>query len=398
MVANRADASSLKIIHVLRAPLGGLFRHVLDLAREQISRGHRVGMMTDSSTGGDRADAALAELEPLLALGLLRMPIRRNPHVTDFLNLQRIIGHCNKYQPDIVHGHGSKGGLFARLPGFLPGGKAIVRVYTPHGGSFNYRPGSALHKLYMFAEGMLERSTDLFLFESAFIGKCFETYVGATKKFSRVVLNGISDAEFEPILPDDNAHDFVYVGELRAAKGIDTFIDALSILKQRQSRKYTGLLVGTGPDKDALIAQARTRGVSEQITFPGAMSARDAFRMGRMMIVPSRAESLPYVVLEAAGARIPMIATNVGGIPEIFGPFTDRLVPCDDPRKLADAIQQCMAMDPARRTLQTEQLGAFVQSKFHISDMTDAVLDGYCEALHLPAASERMADRQAVAA
>lgn len=398
MAGSKVDRSSLKIIHVLRAPLGGLFRHVLDLAREQIARGHRVGMIADSLTGGDRANEVFAELEPSLALGLLRLPIKRNPHVTDIANLWKIVRHCARLQPDILHGHGSKGGFYARLPGFLPGGASAIRVYTPHGGSFNYRPGSPLHRLYMLAEGLLVRSTDLFLFESAFIGKCFESYVGKTNKISRIVLNGISDAEFEAVHPEADAFDLVYVGELRSAKGIDTFIDALALLKYQQAKRYTALLVGTGPDRRALTAQAAARGVSDQISFPGAMAARNAFRKGKVMIVPSRAESLPYVVLEAAGARVPMIATNVGGIPEIYGPYADRLIPSDNSAVMADAIQRIMAMEPARRAAQSEQLGSFVQSKFHISDMTDAVLEGYCQALRLPAPDKPVENSQQVAA
>jgi hypothetical protein len=55
----------LNILHVLRAPVGGLFRHVCDLARGQAARGHRVGVIADLASGGERADAALAELAPI---------------------------------------------------------------------------------------------------------------------------------------------------------------------------------------------------------------------------------------------------------------------------------------------------------------------------------------------
>ncbi|MCC2097627.1 MAG: glycosyltransferase [Hyphomicrobiales bacterium] len=389
MAREGIDGNSLKIVHVLRAPLGGLFRHVLDITREQIARGHQVGMITDSLAGGEHASKVLAELEPQLALGLMRLPIPRNPNLSDIGNLLAIRKRCMELQPDVIHGHGSKGGLFARLPGFLPGAGHAIRVYTPHGGSFNYRPGTFLHRLYMFVEGILERRTDLFLFESDFIRSCFVKYVGEPHHLSKVVLNGISDAEFEPVQPDADAADFLYVGELRSAKGIDTFIDALAELKNRTGVEYHAVLVGTGPDQQALTQQANDRGVGGQISFPGAMAARTAFRLGRAMVVPSRAESLPYVVLEAAGARVPLISTNVGGIPEIFGPFRDRLINCNDKTVLADALQKVVAQSPEERANEAEQLGRFVESTFHVSDMADAALDGYREALGLPLAAPK---------
>ena len=76
---------------------------------------------------------------------------------------------------------------------------------------------------------------------------------------------------------------------------------------------------------------------------PAIEPARDAFAMGRLMVVASRAESLPYVVLEAAAAGVPMIATRVGGIPEIFGPTAEpALVAPGDPHALADAIARAL--------------------------------------------------------
>jgi hypothetical protein len=71
------DPASLKILHILRAPLGGLFRHVLDVAHGQSQRGHRIGLIVDSTTGGARAEAILADLAPSLELGLERTAIGR---------------------------------------------------------------------------------------------------------------------------------------------------------------------------------------------------------------------------------------------------------------------------------------------------------------------------------
>jgi glycosyltransferase involved in cell wall biosynthesis len=310
----------LRILHVFRAPIGGLFRHVIDLSREQIARGHKVGIIADSLTGGAMAEKRFAELLPHLALGLTRMPIRRLPHPSDLTTAIAVSRRVSALDPDVVHGHGSKGGVYARRTGLLPGGmKKPVRVYTPHGGSLNYEPGSLSHRFFMGMESLLATRTDALLFESAFIAGRFETFVGKPKCLARVIPNGISEREFTPVEPDTKAADILFVGEFRKAKGIETLIDAIALLKQRGLSPSVAL-VGDGPDRDALVTRAATAGVAGQLTFAPPLPAREAFTRGRAMVVPSRFESLPYNVLEAAGARVPLIATNVGGMSEIFGP------------------------------------------------------------------------------
>ena len=79
MVMSKADPSSkLRIVHVFRAPLGGLFRHVVDLAFEQLSRGHEVGMFFDSSASNSALEAGMRRLGPL-PLGVMTRPITRDP-------------------------------------------------------------------------------------------------------------------------------------------------------------------------------------------------------------------------------------------------------------------------------------------------------------------------------
>lgn len=386
-MSNQRDGSGerkLRILHVLRAPLGGLFRHVVDLASEQIARGHAIGLVTDSTTGGDSGAATLKRLEPSLELGLLRVPMRREPHVGDLATAIRIGAYARGLNPDVVHGHGSKGGLYARAPGFIPGFGKPIRAYTPHGGSFNYRATPTVETILMGVEKLLVYPSDLFLFESGFIAGCFRDKVGEPKKIIRIVPNGIKPPEFEPIVPNDDAADFLYVGELRAAKGIDTLIDALALVASRCTkfgRAPRLVLVGSGPEERKLADLAVSRNVRDLITFPGAMPAREAFKLGRVLVVPSRAESLPYVVLEAAAAQVPMVSTNVGGIGEIFGPYRDRLIPSDNPTVLAERLEAALAMPVATLRKEAAELSVFVASKYTIDDMANAVLAGYGEAL-----------------
>jgi len=71
-------AQPLRILHAVRAPVGGIFRHILDLANGQADRGHHVGIIADSLTGGERAAAALAEIAPRLMLGVHLSPSAAN--------------------------------------------------------------------------------------------------------------------------------------------------------------------------------------------------------------------------------------------------------------------------------------------------------------------------------
>jgi len=373
--------SSLKIVHVLRAPLGGLFRHVVDLTREQVDRGHQVGLIVDSSTGGARADEILASLAPRLALGVMRAPMHRLPHMTDLSALTRISRRLSDLKPDIVHGHGAKGGAYARLPGFWTFDQAPVRAYTPHGGSFNYKPGTLAHTGYMAVESLLARTTDLLLFESAYIGRRYRQFVGDVDAIQRVIVNGVSPAELVPVEPAPDAADLFYIGELRSAKGIDTLIDSLPMIERKICRRPSLVLVGSGPDRDRLQAHAAEVGFAESVRFAGAMPAREAFRLGHVLVVPSRAESLPYVVLEAAGACVPMVATDVGGIPEIFGPCASELIRCDRPLTLAEALAEKLSATRAQNLVLARRLAAFVGAKFTLANMVEGVIDGYREAL-----------------
>ncbi len=371
----------LRILHVLRAPLGGLWRHVVDLTREQVARGHHVGLVVDSLTGGERAADTLAELAPALTLGVERFPMLRRPHALDISNVLRVERHVRRLKADVVHGHGSKGGLYARLPALWSRATPPARGYTPHGGSFNHVASPLVQALYMGVESLLAARTDVLLFESVFIANRFHERIGETPALVRIVPNGIAPAEFVAVAPDADAADFVYVGELRSAKGIDTLIDATALLSRQLARPLRLILVGSGPDQGMLEERARARGIAGQVSFPGAMAARRAFALGRVLVVPSRAESLPYIVLEAAAAQIPMVATNVGGIGEIFGPHRDRLIRCDDAAVLADAMRSMVEADPERVRAQAADLAGVVANRFSIANMVDSVIAGYRDAL-----------------
>ncbi|MDB5572726.1 MAG: glycosyltransferase family 1 protein [Hyphomicrobiales bacterium] len=371
---------ALRILHVLRAPVGGLFRHVCDLTREQVARGHKVGLVTDSITGGDKAREVLGALEPDLALGLTRLPIHRLPHPNDLVNAWSIQRHLANVTPDVVHGHGSKGGLYARMLNPFEMQPAFVRAYTPHGGSLHYRKGQRGSFIFVGAEALLAKTTDLFLFESNYIRKAFDEAVGLEGRNVRVVLNGLAEPEFEPVVPDADAADFVYVGELRIVKGIEMVIHAIDELRSRTGVLHTLSVVGTGAEEDLLREQARRLGLGDAVRFHGLLPARKGLARGRILVAPSRIESLPYVLLEAAAGQVPIVATSVGGVPEILGPFASGLVAAKGPA-ITDAMHRALLEPGDVRADRARVLADYVRGRFKIGDMADSAISGYRDAL-----------------
>jgi len=383
--ARRANASepsaasapqSLKILHILRAPVGGLFRHVLDVARGQAARGHRVGLIVDSTTGGARAETVLAELAPQLALGLLRVPIARQLGILDIQAWRQVARRTEALAPDVLHGHGAKGAALSRL---APNANDAIRVYTPHGGSLVYAPGTLGGGFYRALERVLNWRTDLFLFESSYIAELFRAQIGRPRALVRVVRNGVDSADFAPIASRADATDIVSLGELRAVKALDVLIEALAVLKQ-SGRPVSLTIAGEGPEAAALKDRAERLNVADLVRFVGYRPAREAFAMGKILVIPSRAESLPYVVLEAAAAAMPIIATAVGGIPEIFGPQAGHLIHADDVTALAGAIGAALD-DPAQLRGIAQAVAARVRSEFSISAMVDGGIAAYREAI-----------------
>lgn len=367
---------SLNILHVFRAPLGGLFRHVLDLVQGQLARGHKVGLVFDNLTGDVRSAATLAALLPQLALGMSAVPMPRQLSTNDVRAVAHVGRRIRETGAQVIHGHGAKGGAYARL---AFAGRHAVRAYTPHGGSLLLDHGTLSGKAYLTLERALMQRGDLYLFESAFSAEVFRQKVGTPRGLVRVIPNGVSRGEFDAVPLADDATDIVFVGEFRRVKGIDVLVEAIATLHALGS-PLTATLVGDGPEMAALRAQVAEAGVGASIRFRAAMPMRQALALGRLMVLPSRAESFPYVVLETAAAGKPMITTAVGGVPEIYGPLSGELVRAGDAAALAAAIATVIC-EPGRAAATADALRRRIAHSFSVDAMVDGVISGYRQAI-----------------
>ena len=368
----------MRILHCLRAPVGGLFRHVLDLAAAQAGLGHHVGIVADSQAADALTQQRLSAIAPKLSLGLHRVAMARAPGPSDLKAHRAITALTRPLNLDILHGHGAKGGAYARLAAraLKSEGQTVKAFYTPHGGTLNYAPTSLEGRIFIGLEKILDGLTGGLIFESAYAASLYGERIGTGRAPCRVIHNGLQPSDFAPVTLSPNATDFLYIGELRDLKGVDVLLRALAALNAGRAQPYTATLVGSGPDAATLKALTAQLGLSAAVSFPGALPASHAFPLGRTLIVPSRKESFPYIVLEAAAAAMPLIATNVGGIPEIVALTDTPLIPPGDVEALASAMTT-LVNNPITAQARAARLKIAVASRFTVEHMTANILDFY---------------------
>ncbi len=367
----------MRIIHFFRSPVGGIFRHVRDLLDQQSKIGHEVGIICDSLTGGDYEDQLFEQIKPGLKLGLHRIPMTRLIAPRDLATLLTSCRLIYGLKPDVIHTHGAKGGIHGRLAAkWCSSVKAPIKsFYCPHGGAMHYEAGSLKGRVFFFAERTMERFTDSLIFVSEYERDAYHEKVGKPACREAVVYNGLAGDEFDAVLPAEDAADFLYIGMMRDLKGPDVFLDALHLAQKKSGAALTGMFVGDGPDKPKYIEQIETLGLSDSVSIHDAMPAREAFAGARIVVVPSRAESMPYLVLETLAAQKPMVIANVGGIPEIFRDDSSKLVEPGNVEALADRMLEIHG----RKTAQAEaaNFAISLKERFSLPAMAEGVQNVY---------------------
>jgi glycosyltransferase involved in cell wall biosynthesis len=197
----------------------------------------------------------------------------------------------------------------------------------------------------------------------------FDTQIGIAGKPFRVVHNGVWADEFSTPAPLPDATDFLFIGEMRDFKGVDILLRALATFD-----KATLTLVGDGPQLEEYKNLSQTLGIAQRARFVGRKTMAQAAQMGRIMVLPSRFESFPYVVLETAAAGLPLITSNVGGIPEVLPRhmLCDPLTPDELSKRMAKLLE-----DPKLLKSEAASYSALIREKCCAADMCKKITDFY---------------------
>jgi glycosyltransferase involved in cell wall biosynthesis len=141
------------------------------------------------------------------------------------------------------------------------------------------------------------------------------------------------------------------IGRLSPEKGQGVFLRAFKRVAERVPA-VKALLIGDGPDKVDLERYCRESGLNDRVIFTGYKeNIADYYQLLDILVLPSFTEGLPNTVLEAMLFSVPVLATSVGGVPEVIGKDNGVLVPPNDPVVLADRMIELLQNDSVRKTI-----------------------------------------------
>ena len=351
---------SLRILHIT-APgeAGGLERVVETLAPGQVNAGHRVTVLAVVGRGEPRSNP-LRKLREGTGVDLHVAPLPPRAYRKERRVTARLLA---SQEPHVVHTHGYRPDVVdsgvARSLGF-------PTVSTVHG----FTGGGLKNRFYEGLQRKAHGRMDAVVAVSRPLARHLERE-GLPRERIQVVGNAWSeDPDFLPRdearrtlkCPDGDLH-LGWVGRMSREKGPDLLVDALRHLDGVPVRVS---MVGVGAVLPRVQQRAREGGVSHLVGWHGLLpDAVRYFQAFDVLVLSSRSEGSPMVLFEAMAAGVPIVATAVGGVPDMVSSREALLVPAEDPAALAEAIRQ-VAADPEGANARARSAHARLRREFNV--------------------------------
>ncbi len=372
----------LKVLIVVEAAGGGSGRHVIELAEGLVAAGCNVHLIYSEVRSDANFRVCLAKLKEVHTLSV---PMRREPHWSDLgcmLRIRRYIRDMGGF--DVVHAHSSKAGVLARVAAV---GCGTAKIYTPHAmRTMDPTLHPVLHALYRIIEVGLARScSDLIIAVSEF-ERSHVVAQGVPAAKTCIIVNGVPqmppcdrDAIRSALGLTESNFCLGFIGRLVPQKAPEQFVSAIEMLAQRQPG-VRGVVVGSGPLQQSMHAAARAAGVFEKIVWvtdqpgPAVLPAFD------VLLMPSLYEGMPYVLLEALAAGVPIVTTDVGGAKEAVDDGVTGFVL---PKNFADVLAQRLTLLANDKPLRQQMAAASLRKsgELSIDHMVTQTLYAYRAAL-----------------
>ena len=368
----------------MEATIGGTRRHLVDVARGQAREGLDVHLAVATRRDPDFVDD-LAQLERE-DVGVTRVPMVRPVRPLrdwrDYRQLKRLL---RELRPDVVHTHSSKAGVLGRQASISSG--VGRRVHTPHTFAFLFEAlfGPLQRRLYQVTEARLARRTERVIAVSESEAETFRRSGVVAPERVRLVPNGIDPARFDGVEPadlralglDPGRPTAAVIGLVYAAKGQDLALEALAAADLGELQL---LVVGPG-DGARLEHRARELGLAERVRFTGARKdVPELLAALDFLVLPSRWEGMPYIVMEAMASGLPVVATPVDGARELILPGeTGLLAEAIDAGALRTALREALALSREERAAMGRAGRARVCAEFDAERMVRGLIEVYAE-------------------
>jgi glycosyltransferase involved in cell wall biosynthesis len=374
----------MRILHLaMPGEFGGLETVVGLLAAAQRRRGHavHVGALLETP----RVPPALFGRLEAAGVAVYALPVRARGYLAERRAVAALCAHA---RPDVVHTHGYR-------PDVVDGGVArrmgIPVVTTVHGRtSLGWKD-----RLYVRLQQRAFRRFDAVVAVSRPLADTLRA-AGVAAQRVRVIRNAwAAEAVALDRLAARRAlgipeHGFRvgWVGRLSAEKGWDVFLRALAAMGAG-AEAPSASIIGDGPEAGAARALAGTLGLSRRLCWHGTVGeAARLYRAFDVFVLSSRAEGTPMVLFEAMAAGVPIVATAVGGVPDVLSPEVARLVPPGRTQALAAAILGVQS-DPAAAAARARAARARLEHDFDVAAWAAEYERVYRSVMRWPASAWR---------
>ncbi|WP_417537732.1 glycosyltransferase [Marinomonas sp.] len=302
-----------KVLQVLGDPVGGIRKHVHDIV---LNLDHEFDFYYVSSEKVDSKFTEEIGLVDSIIRSRLQLSISKEPSFSDIINIISIFKFVKKNDISIIHGHGAKGGLYARIAGKLCGCKV---VYTPHGGAAHNMFSPFKNKIYKLVEKSLYPLTNVFLFESTYTQESFLEKVQKTKNDKTVVnFNGVDLSAYLPVSTTPRKKSILigFFGMLRKEKGI---MFALNVIA-KAAKIHSNIefhVFGDGVLFKDVENRLKELNIENFVTLHGeTVTPYTHMKEMDIVFIPSVFESFGYVAVESMIFERTLVFSSAGALPD----------------------------------------------------------------------------------
>lgn len=326
-----------RILHTLApGPAGGLESVVQSLAVGQQRRGHAVRVLAIVEEAGDHPFAA-----PLRAAGV-DVVTRALPARAYLQAWGAVARELDDFRPEVVHSHGYRSDL---LDAEVARRRRIPTVTTLHGSSFLGGATRLWERLQILnlrrfrAVISVSRPLTAELLAAGVPRDRIHTIPNAWSGREPAMRRGDARRVLG-VNPPSGVPLIGFVGRLIPVKNPGLLVESLARIADLP---WEAVVVGDGPERAGLEEAAREAGVAPRIRFAGAAArAADLQPAFDLFVLSSRSEGTPMVLFEAMAAGVPVVATSVGGVPDLVGTDRGWLTPPGDPGAMADVLRAAL--------------------------------------------------------